>query len=121
MNYFPEGYSIDNGSFELEQTFYQELMAQSAHALRDKLMQNSLINTFLECPKGSSKKDIKEVLYKYCDAEIDSWHHQVVNDQRFKGCSVRRIEDKIIIMFNIINSVIHLDIYADLLDVEINQ
>lgn len=122
MSYIPEGYFIDKGyTFGLEQMFYQEFMTKSIHDLEDELMKSVMMDTFLNCPKRSSKKDIKEILYKYCDGEIDLWHRKVADDPRFKDCTMHRKENQIFIMFGIINVIIYLDEYVTFLDGEINR
>lgn len=122
MSYIPEGYFIDKGyTFGLEQMFYQKLMTQHIHNLQEELTHNILRDTFLECDKGTSKKDIKKILYKYCDKEIDSWHRRVVDDPVFKDCSMHRDENQVFILFSIINTAIYLDNYVDFLDGEINR
>lgn len=123
MSYIPEGYFIDKGyTFGLEQMFRQEFMTKSIHDLEDgELTHNILRDTFLECEKGASKKDIREVLYKHCDKEIDSWFRKIADDPRFKECSIHRDENQVLIMFGVINAVIDLDAYVDFLDMEINR
>lgn len=123
MSYIPEGYFIDKGyMFGLEQMFYQQFMTKSMHDLEDEeLTHNVLRDTYLECKKGSSKRDIKKALYKYCDKEIDAWHRKVADDPRFKECSIHRDENQILIMFGIANAIIDLDAYVDFLDGRINR
>ena len=123
MSYIPEGYFIDKGYIcGLEQMFCQEFMTKSMNELADEeLKYNVLRDTFLECEKGSSKQDIKKVLYKNCDKEIDSWHRKVADDPRFKDCSVHRDENQILILFGLANALIDLDAYVDFLDMEVNQ
>jgi hypothetical protein len=123
MSYIPEGYFIDKGyTFGLEQMFRQKFMTKSMRELADeKLAYNVLRDTFLECEKGASKQDIKKVLYKNCDKEIDAWYRKVLNDPRFKDCCVHRDENQILILFGIANALIDLDGYVDFLDVEVNQ
>lgn len=122
MSYIPEGYFIDKGYvFGLEQMFCQKFMTQHIHDLERELTHNVLRDTFLECEKGTSKRDIKEVLYKHCDKEIDSWFRKVGDDPRFKDCSVHRDENEILIMFGIVNMAIYLDEYVNFLDMEINR
>lgn len=122
MSYIPEGYFIDKGYvFGLEQMFCQEFMTWHIHDLERELMHNVLRDTFLECEKGASKRDIKEVLYKHCDKEIDSWFRKVGDDPRFKECSIHRDENEILIMFGIVNMAIYLDEYVNFLDMEINR
>lgn len=122
MSYIPEGYFIDKGYiFGLEQMFCQEFMTRYIHDLERELTHNVLRDTFLECEKGSSKQDIKKVLYKHCDKEIDSWFRKVADDPRFKECSVHRDENEILIMFGIVNMAIYLDEYVNFLDMEINR
>lgn len=122
MSYIPEGYFIDKGyTFGLEQIFCQKFMTQHIHDLERELTHNVLRDTFLECEKGTSKRDIKEVLYKHCDKEIDSWFRKVADDPRFKECSVHRDENEILIMFGIVNMAIYLDEYVNFLDTEINR
>lgn len=122
MSYIPEGYFIDKGyTFRIEQMFYQKFMTQHIHDLERKLTHNVLRDTFLECEKGASKRDIKEVLYKHCDKEIDSWFRKVGDDPRFKECSIHRDENEILIMFGIVNMAIYLDEYVNFLDMEINR
>lgn len=122
MSYIPEGYFIDKGyTFGLEQMFCQTFMTQHIHDLERELTHNVLRDTFLECEKGTSKRDIKEVLYKHCDKEIDSWFQKVADDPRFKECSVHRDENEILIMFGIVNMAIYLDEYVNFLDMEINR
>ena len=123
MSYIPEGYFIDKGYvFGLEQMFYQKFMTKSMRSLTDEeLTHNVLRDTFLECEKGASKQDIKKVLYKNCDKEIDAWHRKVANDPRFKDCSVHRDENQILILFGIANALIDLDGYVDFLDTEVNR
>jgi len=123
MNYIPEGYFIDKGyTFGLKYMFYQEFMTKSMRSLADEeLTHNVLRDTFLECKKGASKKDIKEVLYKHCDREIDVWHRKVADDPRFKDCTVHRNENQILILFGIANALIDLDAYVDFLDGRINR
>ena len=123
MNYIPEGYFIDKGyTFGLEHLFCQEFMTKAMRDLEDEeLTHNVLRDAFLECEKGASKKDIREVLYKYCDKEIDSWFRKVADDLRFKECSIYRDENQVLIMFGIVNAVIDLDAYIDFLDGEINR
>lgn len=123
MSYIPEGYFIDKGYvFGLEQMFYQKFMTKSMRSLTDEeLTHNVLRDTFLECEKGASKQDIKKVLYKNCDKEIDAWHRKVANDPRFKDCSVHRNENQILILFGIANALIDLDAYVEFLDMEVNR
>ena len=122
MSYIPEGYFIDKGyAFGLEQMFCQKFMTQHIHDLERELTHNVLRDTFLECERGSSKQDIKKVLYKHCDKEIDSWFRKNTDDPRFKECSVRRDENEILIMFGIVNMAIYLDEYVNFLDMEINR
>jgi hypothetical protein len=122
MSYIPEGYFIDKGYvFGLEQMFCQKFMTQHIHDLERELTHNVLRDTFLECEKGTSKRDIKEVLYKHCDKEIDSWFRKVADDPRFKECSVHRDENEILIMFGIVNMAIYLDEYVNFLDTGINR
>lgn len=122
MSYIPEGYFIDKGyTFGIEQMFCQEFMTRYIHDLERELTYNVLRDTFLECEKGSSKQDIKKVLYKHCDKEIDSWFRKVADDPRFKECSVHRDENEILIMFGIVNMAIYLDEYVNFLDMEINR
>lgn len=122
MSYIPEGYFIDKGYvFGLEQMFCQKFMTQHIHDLERELTHNVLRDTFLECEKGTSKRDIKEVLYKYCDKEIDSWFRKNTDDPRLKECSVHRDENEILIMFGIVNMAIYLDEYVNFLDMEINR
>lgn len=122
MSYIPEGYFIDKGyTFGIEQMFCQEFMTQHIHDLERELTHNVLRDTFLECDKGSSKQDIKKVLYKHCDKEIDSWFRKNTDDPRFKECSIHRDENEILIMFGIINMAIYLDEYINFLDMEINR
>lgn len=122
MNYIPEGYFIEgNCSVDLEQIFYQKTMVQYATDLQKALIYNFTRSAFLECSKGSSKKDIKEILYKYCDKEIDFWCQKTAGDLRFKDCIVYRQENQVFILFNIINSIIRLDSCVDFLDEEINK
>lgn len=123
MSYIPEGYFIDKGyTFRLEQMFCQEFMTKSMNELADKKLAHTVLrDTFLECEKGASKRDIKEVLYKNCDKEIDSWHRKVANDPRFKDCSVHRNENQILILFGLANALIDLDAYVDFLDMEVNR
>ena len=122
MNYIPEGYFIDKGyAFGLEQMFYQKFMTQHIHDLERELTHNVLRDTFLECDKGTSKRDIKKILYKHCDKEIDAWHRKVADDPRFKDCSVHRNENQILILFGLANALIDLDAYVDFLDVEVNR
>lgn len=122
MSYIPEGYFIDKGYvFGLEQMFCQKFMTQHIHDLERELTHNVLRDTFLECEKGTSKRDIKEVLYKHCDKEIDSWFRKIADDPRFKECSVHRGENEILIMFGIVNMAIYLDEYVNFLDTEINR
>lgn len=122
MSYIPEGYFIDKGyAFGLEQMFCQKFMTQHIHDLERELTHNVLRDTFLECERGSSKQDIKKVLYKHCDKEIDSWFRKNTDDPRFKECSVHRDENEILIMFGIVNMAIYLDEYVNFLDMEINR
>ena len=123
MSYIPEGYFIDKGyTFEVEQMLYQKFMTRAMNDLKDEeLTHNVLRNTFIECEKGSSKQDIKKVLYKNCDKAIDAWHRKVADDLRFKDCSVHRDENQILILFNIANAIIDLDAYVDFLDGRINR
>lgn len=122
MSYIPEGYFIDKGyAFGLEQMFCQEFMTRHIHDLERELTHNVLRDTFLECEKGTSKRDIKEVLYKHCDKEIDSWFRKNADDPRFKECSIHRDENEILIMFGIVNMAIYLDEYVNFLDMEINR
>ena len=122
MSYIPEGYFIDKGYvFGLERMFYQKFMTQHIHDLERELTHNVLRDTFLECEKGTSKRDIKEVLYKHCDKEIDLWFRKVADDPRFKECSVHRDESEILIMFGIVNVAIYLDECVNFLDMEINR
>lgn len=123
MSYIPEGYFIDKGyTFGLEQMFRQEFMTKSMRELADEeLTHNVLRDTFLECEKGASKQDIKKVLYKNCDKEIDAWHRRVADDPRFKDCSLHRDENQILILFGIANALIDLDAYVDFLDMEVNR
>ena len=122
MSYIPEGYFIDKGYvFGLEQMFCQKFMTRHIHDLERELTHNVLRDTFLECEKGASKRDIKEVLYKHCDKEIDSWFRKNADDPRFKECSIHRDENEILIMFGIVNMAIYLDEYVNFLDMEINR
>lgn len=122
MSYIPEGYFIDKEYiFGLEQMFCQKFMTQHIHDLERELTHNVLRDTFLECERGSSKQDIKKVLYKHCDKEIDSWFRKNTDDPRFKECSVHRDENEILIMFGIVNMAIYLDEYVNFLDMEINR
>lgn len=122
MSYIPEGYFIDKGyTFRIEQMFCQKFMTQHIHDLERELTHNVLRDTFLECEKGTSKRDIKKVLYKHCDKEIDLWFRKNADDPRFKECSMHRNENEILIMFGIINMAIYLDEYVNFLDMEINR
>lgn len=123
MSYIPEGYFIDKGyTFGLEYMFYQKFMTKSMRDLEnEELTHNVLRDTFLECDKGTSKRDIKKILYKHCDKEIDTWHRKVADDPRFKDCSVHRDENQILILFGIANAIIDLDAYVDFLDGRINR
>lgn len=122
MSYIPEGYFIDKGyTFGIEQMFCQKFMTQHIHDLERELTHNVLRDTFLECEKGTSKRDIKKVLYKNCDKEIDAWHRRVADDPRFKDCSLHRDENQILILFGIANALIDLDAYVDFLDMEVNR
>ena len=123
MSYIPEGYFIDKGyTFALVQMFCQEFMTKSMRELTDEeLAYNVLRDTFIECEKGTSKRDIKKVLYKHCDKEIDTWCRKVADDLRFKDCSVHRDENQILILFGLANALIDLDAYVDFLDMEVNR